>query len=318
MYSIGVDLGGTNIAIGLVDEKGCILDKRSIPTRKEREADAILQDIAMLCIEIIEKNALKEKQINAIGIGVPGKTLPLEGIILSASNLHLDDINVKNHIQKYINIPVYVENDANCAALAEVLVGAAEGEKDVIVVTLGTGIGGGIIIDGQIYRGAFSGAGEIGHQVIALEGHTCGCGRKGCWEQYASATALIRDAKQAAKANPNTKMIALTKEEKIENITPKQIFEAMQLGDETAAEVLNQYFQYVANGLTNLINILEPSCIILGGGISAQKEVLTEPIKKYVQQQMYGGLPLKTEIKSALLGNDAGIIGAALLETTFL
>lgn len=316
MYYIGVDLGGTSVKVGLLNEKYEIIDKVVGPTGNERSSEEVLKDMAMLCKEIMAKHNLQEEDVHSIGIGCPGIASPKEGIIKFSSNLNFDNVNVRNEIQKYINRDVYVENDANCAALGEVVCGAAQGEKDVIVVTLGTGVGGGIIVDGKIYGGAFCGAGEVGHHVMVLDGRECGCGRKGCFEQYASATALIKDAKAAASAHPNTALIGMAEDNDIENINAKVVFDAAQAGDELAIKVLDTYFRYVAHGITNLINIMQPAAVVLGGGMSAQKENLTMPVTKYVQEQMYGGLKLTTAIKAATLGNDAGIIGAALIGTT--
>lgn len=317
MYYLGVDLGGTTIKVGLVNENYKIVQSISGPTGRERSFEEVLKDMAMLCKEVMKKEGITEKDIHSIGIGSPGIASPNEGVILSSSNLNFDHVNVRHEIQKYIDVDVYVENDANCAALGEVICGAAQGEESVIVVTLGTGVGGGIVDHGKIYRGSFFGAGEIGHQVICFEdGIQCGCGRKGCWEQYASATALIRQAKAAVEKNPESQILALAKDKKVENINAKVVFDAAQAGDKVADEVLQKYFKYIACGVTNLINNFEPSMIVLGGGMSAQKEYLTTPVTKYIQEEMYGGLSLKTKITAATLGNDAGIIGAALLGTT--
>ncbi len=317
MYYLGVDLGGTTIKVGLVDENYHILHSISGPTGRERSAEEVLKDMAMLCLEVLKRQGIMEKDIHSIGIGSPGIASPEEGVILSSSNLNFKNVNVKKEIQKYIQTEVYVENDANAAALGEVLAGAAKGEDNVVVVTLGTGVGGGLVSEGKINRGSFFGAGEIGHQVIRYgDGELCGCGRKGCWEQYASATALIRQAKVVAEAHPQSQMVRLAKQGLIENINAKIVFDAAQAGDSVAKEVLETYFKYIACGVTNIINILEPSMIVLGGGMSAQKEYLTTPVTKYVQEEMYGGLNLKTKITAATLGNDAGIIGAAFLGTT--
>lgn len=317
MYYLGVDLGGTTIKVGLVDENYHIIHSVNGLTHRERTFEEILKDMAGLCQQVMDLEGITAKDIHSIGIGSPGMASPMEGVILSSSNLNFDHVNVRKEIQKYIDVDVYVENDANCAALGEVLCGAAQGEKNVVVLTIGTGVGGGIIFDGKIYRGHFFGAGEIGHQVIQYEGGIkCGCGRSGCFEQYASATALIRQAKEALSKAPDSQMLHMAKEQKVENINAKVIFDAAQNGDKVAQDVLDQYFKYIACGATNLINILEPSMIVLGGGMSAQKEYLTQPVAKYIQEQMYGGLPLKTKITAATLGNDAGIIGAAFLGTT--
>lgn len=315
MYYLGVDLGGMSIKAGLVNEAYEIVATKTIPTGRERASEEVLKDMAMLCKDVLTEANLTEADIHSIGIGSPGIASPEEGIILSSSNLNFDHVNVREEIQKYLNCDVYVENDANCAALGEAIAGAAKGEKNVVVVTLGTGVGGGIINDGKIYRGAFCGAGEVGHQVIIRDGITCGCGRKGCWEQYASATALIRQAQEVTKEHINSKILSFAGGN-IENISAKNVFDAAQAGDYIAAEVLKKYFEYVAMGITNLINILEPSMIVIGGGMSAQGDYLVKPIKEFVQAEMYGGLSLKTKIKAAELGNPAGIIGAALLGTT--
>lgn len=317
MYYLGVDLGGTTIKVGLVDENYQILQSISGPTGRERSAEEVLKDMAMLCLEVMNKQGITEKDIHSIGIGSPGIASPEDGVILSSSNLNFDYVNVRREIQKYINVDVYVENDANAAALGEVICGAAEGEENVVVVTLGTGVGGGLVSNGKINRGSHFGAGEIGHQVIRFgDGEPCGCGRRGCWEQYASATALIRQAQTAASTHPESKLVSLSKDHLIENINAKVVFDAAQAGDEVAAQVLDTYFKYIACGVTNIINTLEPSMIVLGGGMSAQKEYLTNPVIRYVQEEMYGGLNLKTKITAATLGNDAGIIGAAFLGTT--
>lgn len=317
MYYLGVDLGGTTIKVGLINEAYEIIQSMTRPTGRERSSEEVLKDVAMLCIEVMNLQGITEKDIHSIGMGSPGIASPSEGIILSSSNLNFNHVNVRKEIQKYIDTEVYVENDANCAALGEAICGAAKGENNVVVVTLGTGVGGGIVTQGKLNHGSFFGAGEIGHQVICYgEKESCGCGRKGCWEQYASATALIKQAKEAVKEAPKSMILTLVKEQKLEDINAKVIFDAAQAGDLIAQDVLECYFKYVACGLTNIINILEPGMIVLGGGMSAQKEYLSEPITKYVEQEMYGGLSLKTKIKTALLGNDAGIIGAGLLGTT--
>ena len=260
MYYLGVDLGGTTIKVGLVDENYHILHSISGPTGRERSSEEVLKDMAMLCLEVLKRQGITEEDIHSIGIGSPGIASPADGVILTSSNLNFDHVNVKEEIQKYIQADVYVENDANAAALGEVICGAAKGEDNVVVVTLGTGVGGGLISGGKINRGSFFGAGEIGHQVICFgDGETCGCGRKGCWEQYASATALIRQAKVAATNHPESQLVSLAKGGVIDNINAKVVFDAAQSGDVVAKDVLETYFRYIACGVTNIINILEPS-----------------------------------------------------------
>lgn len=317
MYYIGVDLGGTSIKVGLLNSEYKIIQSTTLPTRRERKSEEVIRDIAMLCKEVMGEKGITEKEVHSIGIGCPGIASSKEGVVVYSSNLNFRNVNVKKEIQKYIDIDVFVENDARSATLGEAICGAAQGKDSVVMVTLGTGIGGGIILNGKIFAGAFFAGGEIGHHVIAIEnGEPCGCGRTGCWEQYASATALIRQAKKAAAQNPDSALITLAKDQSIDNINAKIVFDAADRGDQIAEKVLDQYFKYIAQGVANMVNILQPEAIVIGGGVSAQKERLTEPVRKYVQDEMFGGLELQTEIKAATLGNDAGIIGAALLGTT--
>lgn len=317
MYYIGVDLGGTSIKAGLVDQSFNIVSMKSLPTRRERSAEEIIKDMASLCKTLIEEKGLTEKDISSIGIGCPGLASAKDGIILSSSNLNFENINVKEIMAKYIQLPVYVENDANCAAIGETVKGAAKGESEVVVLTFGTGIGGGLILNGNIYRGGFFGAGEVGHQVVRTElKHACGCGRKGCWEQYASASALVRNAKKVAESHPESLLVKNAPDQRIDNINGKIIFEAAIAGDKVAIDVLDHYFDDMAVGIANMINILEPQMIVIGGGISAQKDYILKHLEPKIQKQMYGGLAMKTKISIAELGNDAGIIGAAYLEKT--
>ncbi|ONI45967.1 glucokinase [Candidatus Epulonipiscioides gigas] len=310
MYYIGLDIGGMSLKAGLVDENYNVIDTLSCSTKKEQHL--IIEDIATLCKDIITKHNLTQSDINSIGIGFPGLTNPVEGIIQAASNVNLVNVNIKTELSKFLTIPIFIENDANVAALGEVLCGAAKGARSAVVLTIGTGVGGGIILDGKIYGGAFFGAGEIGHQVIHFESDLiCGCGRTGCYEQFASATALARMAKEAVYSNPNTKILDFAKD--IDNISAKNVFDAKDIGDELAKNILNKYFYFVSLGLTNLINILQPEYIIIGGAMSVQKENLINPIIENVKKQMYKGTELYTQIKAATLGNTAGIIGAAML-----
>ncbi len=314
MYYIGIDLGGTTIKAGMVNEAYEIIQELSIPTQRERQAEEIIKDMATLCKDLITACHINEADIHSVGIGCPGLVEVQSGKVLSSSNLNFENVPVCEIFKKYCDFDVYIENDANCAALGEVMSGAAKDSKSALMITFGTGVGGGIILDGKIYRGAFCGAGEIGHQVINFnETSSCGCGRKGCYEQYASATALVKKAKEAACANPESLLLQYAEDKQIENINGKVIFEAAHANDAVALEVLDRYYQLIAHGATNLINILEPEILVLGGGISGQGEYIVEPIKKYISAQMYGGLNLKTQIKAATLGNGAGIIGAALL-----
>lgn len=312
MYYLGVDLGGTNTVVGLVTKDGTLLYKYSVKTEREKPYKCIIQNIANACEKVIRDKGINIEQIGHIGIGIPGTCDDETGIIEYAPNLEFKNVNIREELKKYFNLPIYIDNDANCASLGESTKGAAKGYNNSVTITIGTGVGGGIIIDKKILKGAFNGAGEIGHQIIKFGGELCGCGNKGCFESYASATALIRDAKIAAIKSPNTKILELANGD-INLIVPKIIFDAASYGDRVAKEVINTYLSYLSVGISNIINIFQPDIIVIGGGISKQESKLLEPLKKILPKTILGGV-LKTEISIAKLGNDAGIIGAAMLK----
>lgn len=310
MYYVGIDLGGTHIAVGLVDENGKIIHKDSVPTGRERPYQEIIKDMAMLSLKVIKDSGVDMKDVKYIGIGSPGVPNSKEGFIVYSCNLNFRNTPVRAEMQKYIDLDVYIDNDANCAALAESVAGAAKGVDHSIAITLGTGVGGGVVINKKIYSGFNFAASELGHMVVVVDGEPCTCGRKGCWEAYASATALIRQTKAAAEKNPDSLINKLTGG-KLDKI----VFEAARQGDETAKAVIEQYIKYVADGLANVINIFQPEIIVIGGGICKEGEYLLKPLREAVYKNVYGvseGLPL-TQIKVAMMGNDAGIIGAAML-----
>lgn len=311
MYYLGIDLGGTNIAVGVVSEDGTIINSCTTPTLSNRNFQEIIKDMANLSLKLLEDSNISLEYVASIGIGSPGVCNSDTGVIEYSNNLKLLNVPIKYELQRYINLPIYLENDANCAAYAESLVGAAKDYKSSITVTLGTGVGGGIIIDNKIVTGAFNRGGEIGHHIINVNGIECSCGNKGCWEAYASATALIRETKNVIKNFPNSKINELS-QNNLDNITAKIVFDAADYGDDIAINILDNYYRYIGIGIANIINILEPMAVIIGGGISAQKDKLIIPVKKYIKEYIYDG-NLKSEIKVAKLGNDAGIIGAALL-----
>jgi glucokinase len=313
MYNIGIDLGGTNIVVALVSSNGEIIKKKSTPTLKERSMNEIIKDMGTLSIELISEIGCSLDEINSVGIGSPGIPDPKNGILVYANNLNIDNTPIRDELQKYINKPVYVENDANVAALGEYEYGGGKKYKDLVAITLGTGIGGGVIIDGKIIGGSFNGGAELGHIVLQVGGEKCSCGRLGCWEQYSSATALIREAKKAVEKNHNSIILELC-QNKLDNINAKMVFDAKELGDTTAKELIDRYLDYLAIGLVNIINIYQPEVIVIGGGISAQKDKLITPLKEKMVREIYGGEDFfKTSIKIATLGNDAGLIGAAML-----
>ena len=313
MYHLGVDLGGTNIAVGLISKEGNLLYKHSVKTEREKPYQEIIKNIAEACKTLLSDNAIDIGEVEFIGIGLPGTCDREKGIVEYAPNINFKNVNISEEMKKYFDKPIYIDNDANCAALGESISGSARNFNSSITVTLGTGVGGGIIVDKKIVAGAFGGAGEIGHQIIKIDGELCGCGNRGCFETYASATALIRDAKIAAKKNPSSKMLDLVNND-IDLINPKTVFDACEAGDVVAKEIINNYINFLAIGISNLINILQPDAIVIGGGISKQEDNLTNPLKKLVEKNILGR-SLKTEIKVAELGNDAGIIGAGMLKS---
>lgn len=316
MFYLGIDLGGTNIAVGIVDEKGRLVLKDSVPTYSDRHHSEIIKDMAMLSLKIIETAGVNIVDVAAVGIGSPGTPDAPKGIIVYSNNLKFNNVPMREGMNKYIDLPVYIENDANCAALAESIAGAAAGAKNSMTVTLGTGVGSGVIIDGKIYNGFNSAAVEFGHTVIVSGGEQCTCGRKGCWEAYASATGLIRQTRKAAEENPESLINELVNRE-LSKINAKTAFDAARQGDETGMRIIEQYIRYLAEGITNAINTFMPEILVIGGGICKEGEYLLGPLRKLVSEATYSnvGIP-QTQIRTAQMGNDAGIIGAAMLGKT--
>ena len=308
MYRIGIDLGGTNIAVGVVNENYEIVAHHSVPTGASRPAAEVIRDMGDAVEAVLVKAGVSIDQCESMGIGSPGTCDSEQGVVARAYNLGWFDVPVCAMLHERFGIPVRLSNDANCAALAETVAGAAIGCENMVLITLGTGVGGGIIIDGKIYAGMRSAGAELGHMLLVLDGEPCTCGRKGCWETYASATALIRQAKKAAAEHPESLLA------QAEEITGLAVFQAADKGDAVAQAVIDQYCVYVAAGFTDLVNSLAPEMILLGGGISRQGERILAPMREYVMNNCFGqkdgAIPV---IKAAALGNEAGIIGAAAL-----
>ncbi len=312
-YYIGVDLGGTNIAVGIVDENMKIAVKKSIPTDCPRSADEIADDIAKTIYELCDKMSVSVSDLGWIGIGTPGSVNSQTGVVERAHNLGFYETPLMKLICDRIPAACFIENDANAAAYGEFLAGAAKGANNAICVTIGTGIGGGIIIDSKIYSGSnFFGA-ELGHMVIDANGKQCNCGRKGCMEQYCSATALIEQTKNAMLDNKDSIMWQMCDGE-LNNVSGRTAFDAMKKGDDSAKKVVDAYIRYLGCGITNLVNIFQPDILMIGGGVSKEGETLLAPIRDYVSRESFDRNPIKaTKIVAAQLGNDAGIIGAAML-----
>ena len=314
MYYLGIDLGGMSIKAGVCDDNGNILTKDTCVTVRDEDGDRILNDMAALCLKVINDAGLKAEDIEYAGIASPGSADSEKGVIIYAATLPFLNYPIADKLSEKTGIKkVYIDNDANAAAKGEATYGAAKGYKDSLFITIGTGVGGGIIIDGKIYSGFnFSGA-ELGHIVIVKDGDECPCSRRGCLESYASATALIKQTKEMMLANKESKLWEVCDGD-IEKVNGKTVFDAMLLDDATAKEVYKRYISYVACGITNFINIFQPEVLSIGGGISKQGEILIAPIREIVEKEQYSRYSdKKTIIKVAELGNDAGIIGAASL-----
>ena len=314
MYTIGIDLGGTNIVASVVDDDYNIIGTSKTPTNSPRSADEIFDDIADVCEEAVKTAGLTMEDIDSVGMGTPG-TVNQDGVIEFANNLAFNNVPARTMLAKRINKPeekVFIENDANCAALGEAYAGCGNGAKDFVAVTLGTGVGSGVIIGGKIVNGVNYAGGECGHLAIVVDGEQCSCGRKGCWEAYASATALIRQTKKAMEEYPDSLMHKLAKEEG--KVSGRTAFDAMRLGDIAGIKVVDDYIKYVACGLINIVNALQPEIICIGGGICNEGETLIKPLRRFVQSERYSiHSKIQTKIVKAELGNDAGVIGAALL-----
>ena len=313
MYYLGIDLGGTNIAAGIVDEEMKLVHKASIPTEAKAGAESIVARMAEVARQAIEGCGITVDDIKSIGIGSPGAIDPEKGVVIYANNLGFSNTALAEMLGSYFpGKAVYVENDANVAAWAEAKCGAAAGTENSVTITLGTGVGGGMIINGKLYSGFNHAGGELGHIVIREGGRPCTCGRKGCWEAYASVTGLIHTTKEHMKANPDTLMWKIAGSlEKVNGLTS---FDAMRKGDAEAQKVVDEYLHSVATGLVDILNILQPEVLCIGGGISKEGDYLLKPVKAFAEKEMYSRFNmLKTDIRIAKLGNDAGIIGAALL-----
>ncbi len=314
MYYIGIDLGGTNIAVGIVDSNYKLVVKGSVPTMASRDGKEIIKDMADLCAKLVADAGLTFDDIEYAGIAAPGSVDPEKGIVIYANNLPFDHFAIADVLKSYIPIKrVLLENDANAAALGEAEAGAAKGVQHAVMITLGTGVGGGIIIGGKIYSGFNYAGGELGHMVIEHDGVHCSCGRAGCWEAYSSATGLIRMTKEKIE-DCQKRGIPTLMENNGGKISGKTSFAAMRAGDIPAKEVVDMYISYLACGLTNIINMFRPEILVIGGGICNEKNYLTDPLNEIIEHEVYGGSASKsTVIKIAELGNDAGIIGAAVL-----
>lgn len=311
MKYVGIDVGGMTIKGGIVDEKGNILLKKSIVTSPGKEDRLIVDDIATLVNDLIALGA-EQEEIAGVGIGCPGSIYDEKGIVRYSCNINFRNTPMARMIAEKTGISnVKLSNDANCAALGETLFGAGNGAKNSVMVTLGTGVGTGIVANGQLITGNRSAGGEGGHISINMGGATCGCGKKGCYEAYASATALMNQIQSACEKHPESELAKAVEEY---GISGKVVFDCAQNGDKTSIAVVKRYIKYVGVGLVNFANIFFPEVIIIGGGVSNQGDNLIKPLQRYVSRNVYGAAySPKIKVVAATLKNDAGIIGAAAL-----
>ncbi len=313
MYRIGIDLGGTNIVAAVVNEDFAIVGRASCKTALPRPAVEIVDDLARMAREAAKQAGLSMEDISFVGIGSPGTCNRATGIVERAGNLGFDNLPLQAMLEERLGCRVALENDANAAAFGEYIAGSGKGANSCVCITLGTGVGGGVVIDDRIFTGATPYGCELGHIVVQVDGVPCNCGRRGCWEAYSSATALINQTKAAMQAHPESRLWEVAPS--LEEVNGKTVFDGMELGDETATEVVNTYIRILAAGLTNIINIFTPAVLCIGGGICNQGDNLLIPLGRIIYGERFSrDEEYITRLEIAKLGNDAGIIGAAFLD----
>lgn len=307
MMRIGIDLGGTTVKAALCREEGTLLHKMNAPTRLG-DADGLRADMKALALALCEKEAITPEQVQSIGIGVPGSFDKETCTLRFGTNLDMSDVCFAQAFEPEFQCAVQLDNDANCAALGEAIAGAAKDTRNMLMITLGTGVGGGIVVDGKLYTGCNGIAGELGHIVIRQGGEPCNCGRKGCLEAYTSASAFVRFAERALEAGRKSVL-----EENRGALNAKMICDAVDAGDTLARELFEEYCVNLSCGLANLVNIFQPECIVIGGGLAGYGEKLIEPLRRLTEAETFQGASCNARIIAAALGNDAGLIGAAML-----
>ena len=314
MKYVGIDVGGTNLKAGLVSQNGELLATTKMKIAAVSDQETLARTMADMTCRLAEEAGVGMEEIVSVGVGIPGAVEIRSGTLLYTCNLPLRNVPVRRLFHKYLKMPLYIENDANCAALGEYYVGAGRESKRFVMITLGTGVGGGIIHNGKIFHGSNGMAGEVGHMSIVYGGRPCPCGRHGCWEQYASATAIKRMTAEALAQNPDS-ILAQVVAENGGNVSGQSAFIAARRGDHVGQEVCHQYIDYLSTGIVNLVNIFQPDTLAIGGGVSNEAdESLLHPVQRQVARET---IPCNhdkmTRIVKAQLGNDAGMIGAALL-----
>lgn len=312
MLYIGIDLGGTKIAAGIVDDEGRILSKAETPTCPERPYEDIVRDMARCSLKALEQMHKSVFDAGGIGVGIPGVADNKTGRVIFCTNLGWHDVPLRDELQKYIDLPVLIDNDATVAGYAESIAGISRGLHSSVFLTLGTGVGGGIVIDGKPWTGAHGVASEIGHLTIEVDGVLCTCGKRGCVERYCSATALIRMAGEIAHMHPDCALMVQAGGDP-EKITGRMVMDLAKQGDALALRAFHRYVKYLAIAINNIISFMDPDMVVLGGGISHTGEFLLNAVRERIPELlMFKTLPFP-RIGLASLGNEAGIIGAAML-----
>lgn len=313
MVLIGIDVGGMSIKGGITTLSGEILYKATVPTRSGyTQEHPITEDIVTLIEQLLEQSGKPLSEFYGIGIGIPGAIDSKNGVIRYSNNIPMQNVPVVEQLHEHFNLPVHINNDANCAALGEYVYGAGRGYCDVLFVTLGTGVGSGILIGGKLFEGREGGGAECGHMLLYKDGAPCTCGRRGCWEPYASATGLMRLTREVMEKHPESQMHEIVAKDG--EVNGKTAFVAARNGDAAGKEVVDTYIRYIGDGLVNLANIFRPDAILIGGGVSHEGAYLTDPLQKIVDEENFGAaFNPRVIVKAASLGNDAGLLGAAAL-----
>ena len=312
MLYIGIDVGGTGIKAGVVSENGTILHKLSCPTLRERGHEAVIHDMARLSLQVLAESGHALEEIHSVGVGIPGMQDPRTGRIPFCTNLGWHDVPLVELLQQEIDKPVYVNNDATVAGLAESIAGVSAGTKNSVFITLGTGVGGGVVLDGKVYMGPNGIATEVGHMITVAGGEMCTCGNRGCWERYASATALIREGRRFAEAHRNCALFRAVSGN-LDQIEARTVIDLAKAGDPDCEKLFDDYVYHLTVGLINLINLYDPEVIALGGGVSRAGAFLLDKVNALLPEMIFFKDMPHARIELARLGNDAGIIGAAML-----
>ena len=312
MKYVGIDLGGTTIKAGVVDEEGNILLKEACPTGVERGHEAVIEDMAQLALRVIKKSGVPMEEIESVGIGIPGIYDAKRNIVPFCTNLYWHEVPLVQLMQKTIDKPIYVGNDASVAGLAETFAGVCKGCQDSVFITLGTGVGGGVVLGGRLFTGSHGVGTGIGHMIVEYDGEMCTCGNRGCWERYTSATAIIRMARETMQRKGDC-AIARAVNGDADALTAKIVMDLAKAGDADALEIFDKYVFYLCAGLVSLINLFDPQIIAIGGGVSATGSFLLDAVRARLEGMIFCKEMPHARIELARLGNDAGIIGAAML-----